>query len=185
MWYISNQKKEKKNKISICFTDPLPPLCTWGTGKVTPLATVQVHCFELSSAPKEALFFFLLIVNNTAKFIPILEVDTVMDLGENKYLTVLKKGHIPAVWKQKTFFPTNWTVFQIKNKWSTIAAKNNFFNLRKNSTFNIKGYIAKTISLVSAPTDSICEHRLGGKPTSPWPRPVGLYLLSLRKLWMD
>jgi len=30
------------------------------------------------------------------KFIPILGVDPLMDLGENEYVTALKKGHTPV-----------------------------------------------------------------------------------------
>lgn len=67
--------------------------------------TVQVHCFELSSALSEDHFLDSeILCEPHANFVPILEADTLIDLGENKYLTALKKGHTPAAWKQKIFF---------------------------------------------------------------------------------
>lgn len=109
---------------------------------------MQVHCFEFSSAPREDHFLdFEILCEPHANFIPILEADTLIDLGENKYLTALKKGHTPAAWKQKIFF----LLIEKSSRRSKINDQQHqqkitmfSLNLRFNSTFNIKGEIAKT-----------------------------------------
>lgn len=71
---------------------------------VTPLAT-QLKFIELSSAPREDHFLDSeILCESHANFAPILEAATLIDLGENKCLTALQKGHTPAAWKQIFFY---------------------------------------------------------------------------------
>lgn len=72
-----------------------------GTGTIiTSVTTVEVHCFDLFSAPREAHSLRLRDSESHPKFIPTLEVDPLMDLGENKSVTALKNGHdTPVAWK--------------------------------------------------------------------------------------
>lgn len=98
-WHCFGEEWESHRPGGIYFNDPVTSLGVLGTGILTPLAMVKIHCFDLSSAPgKSTVWKSKILCELNPKFILPLQEASLMDMGENESLSIWKKGHIHADW---------------------------------------------------------------------------------------